>query len=292
MRFMQLTSAGQFLASYPPSNYTTLNLYDLDFSSSGPLLIPGTSLWVTGGKDGIVYLFNSNNLNKPVQSFQATGTAACSGDQGGCDQIHDLAFANNKLYIWGTNDVLRAYAFERATNQFNPTPSSIGTSPLHGGAPTLAVSSNASVLGTGIVWVAKPDNTLHAFDASNVANELWNSTQIDGRDDLPSAAHFVEPTVANGRVYLATFSNQIVVYGLLSNFSLATSTTALPVNAGSSAAFSIATDSLNGSTAPIRLAVTSGLPRVRTPASIPPRLMALEVPRSRCYRSWYAFRKL
>ena len=260
MRFMQLTHAGQFLASYPPANYANLNLHDLDFSSSGPLLIPGTSLLVTGGKDGIIYLFNSNNLNTPVQSFQATGGTACSGDQNGCDQIHDLAFANNTLYIWGTNDILRAYSFERATSQFKTTPSSMGTSALQGGAPTLAVSSNAGQSGTGIVWVANPDNTLHAFDASNVANELWNSSQNYGRDALPSAAHFVEPTVANGRVYLATFSNQIVVYGLLSNFSLATSTSALPVNTGSSAAFSITTDSLSGSAAPIRLAVMSGLP--------------------------------
>lgn len=272
MRFMQLTSAGQFLASYPAADYANLNLHDLDFSSSGPLLIPGTSLWVTGGKDGIIYLFNSNNLNTPVQTFQATGTGACGGSQDGCDQIHDLAFANNTLYIWGTNDILRAYTFNPATNQFNTTPSSIGTSVLQGGAPMLAVSSDTGQSGTGIVWAAKPDSTLHAFDASDLANELWNSSQNYGRDALPAAAHFVEPTVANGRVYVATFSNQIVVYGLLSNFSLATSTSALPVNTGSSAAFSITTDSLSGSTAPIRLAVTNGLPAGAT-ASFHPALV-------------------
>jgi hypothetical protein len=37
-----------------------------------------------------------------------------------------------------------------------------------------------------------------------------------GRDRLGTFAKFVPPTVANGRVYMATFSNRIAVYGLLS----------------------------------------------------------------------------
>ena len=35
------------------------------------------------------------------------------------------------------------------------------------------------------------------------------------RDALGNWAKFVPPVVANGRVYLATFSNQLVVYGTL-----------------------------------------------------------------------------
>jgi len=55
---------------------------------------------------------------------------------------------------------------------------------------------------------------LRAFDASNVANELWKSMQDPSRDDLGNFAKYTPPTIANGKVYLATFSNQLVVYGL------------------------------------------------------------------------------
>ena len=57
--------------------------------------------------------------------------------------------------------------------------------------------------------------TLHAFNAQNVTNELWNSDMIPGRDKLGNLAKFVPPTVANGKVYAATFSDQVDVYGLL-----------------------------------------------------------------------------
>ncbi len=69
MRFVQLNATGQFLSSYPPASYATLNTQDLDFSSSGPLVIPGTNLLVTGGKDGIIYLFASSNLSTPLQQL-------------------------------------------------------------------------------------------------------------------------------------------------------------------------------------------------------------------------------
>jgi len=59
--------------------------------------------------------------------------------------------------------------------------------------------------------------TLHALDASDLSHELWNSNTSSGRDTLGIAAKFVSPTVANGRVYVPTFSNTLAVFGLLSN---------------------------------------------------------------------------
>src|SRR5205823_14770453 len=69
MRLVKLLSTGQFGGSYPPPNYAALNTNDLDFSSSGPLLIPGANLIVAGGKDGVIYVFNPSNLATPLQSF-------------------------------------------------------------------------------------------------------------------------------------------------------------------------------------------------------------------------------
>jgi PKD repeat protein len=48
-----------------------------------------------------------------------------------------------------------------------------------------------------------------------VSHELWNSQQNSARDAVGSFAKFVPPTVANGKVYLATFSGQLDVYGVL-----------------------------------------------------------------------------
>src|SRR5262249_6827453 len=54
-----------------------------------------------------------------------------------------------------------------------------------------------------------------AYDASDVTRELWNSEQNSSRDRLGSFSKFSAPTVANGKVYMATFSNKLVVYGLV-----------------------------------------------------------------------------
>jgi uncharacterized protein (TIGR03437 family) len=87
----------------------------------------------------------------------------------------------------------------------------------------MTVSSNAFVPESGIFWATSATSTtlpaagtLHAFDAMNVSRELWNS-DIQGRlDALGSFTKFANPTVANGKVYVPTDSNQVTVYGLLS----------------------------------------------------------------------------
>jgi hypothetical protein len=56
---------------------------------------------------------------------------------------------------------------------------------------------------------------LRAYNANNLGTELWNSRMNPGRDDIGNFAKFVSPTVANGKVYMATFSNTVNVYGIL-----------------------------------------------------------------------------
>jgi hypothetical protein len=266
MRLVQLSSGGQFINSFPPPDptYGTLNSNDLDFSSSGPLLVPGTNLLIAGGKDGMIYVFNSSSFGSPLQSFQATGTGTCHYSFDGCDQIHDLAFWNNRLYVWGSHDVLRSFTFNPSTSRFN-TPADHQNSVAIGYRPAgLAVS--ASDTQNGIVWATTTPNDslgiLHAYDASNVAApELWNSNQNSSRDGLPSNGYvrFVEPTVANGRVYVATAANQFAVYGLLSQFSVSASISSLSIQQGRSTSFTVNVGGLGGFDGPVRLSL-SGLP--------------------------------
>src|SRR5262249_36662320 len=67
---------------------------------------------------------------------------------------------------------------------------------------------------TGDANQAVRPGIIHAYDAQDVSHELWNSEQFSVRDSVGSYAKFVPPTVANGKVYLATFSNRLNVYGL------------------------------------------------------------------------------
>jgi hypothetical protein len=89
----------------------------------------------------------------------------------------------------------------------------------------LSISANGNAAGSGIVWASLPlqgnanqnvvPGILRAFDAENVAQELWNSHQNAARDDVGNFAKFCPPTVADGKVYLGTFSGNLNVYGHL-----------------------------------------------------------------------------
>jgi hypothetical protein len=86
----------------------------------------------------------------------------------------------------------------------------------------MAVSANGGEPGTAILWMTTGDHqtagvpgTLHAFDALDLTREVWSSDWNAGRDGPGRFAKFVAPTVADGRVYVPTFSGQLAVYGLL-----------------------------------------------------------------------------
>ena len=226
--FLKLGLSGNALSVldfFKANNYHALNVSDVDLGSGGPVAIPGTTYIIGGGKQGLLYLVNTNDMgqlqqtsDRVVQEFQA--------DKG---LIGSPVFWNNPasptLYVWGGPlDSLKAFSF--SNGQFNTTPasaSSVQTPKGYIPCGALSVSSNQSVAGTGIVWatipLADPDSAtvagkLYAFDATNVSNELWDSGQNTTRDDYGNFAKFCPPTVANGKVYVATDSGQVCAYGL------------------------------------------------------------------------------
>ena len=98
-----------------------------------------------------------------------------------------------------------------------------------GGMPggRLVVSSNGIAPGTGVVWGVYPTQgnansavvhgALVAYDASTATNgklkQLFHS-DANPANDMGNFAKYSTPVVANGKVYVATFSNKVVQYGL------------------------------------------------------------------------------
>jgi hypothetical protein len=228
---LKLTPSGSTLhvASYfTPSNYELLNDYDLDYGGMGALLIPNTSLYLTGSKDGTLYLLNRDDMGGYQSAFNHVQQTVPLG--GGTANMHCQAAyykgsSKEFVYVWSENDPLRAIPFDRASNLLSVQ------SEIYAGVPgpvgqsgaVLSVSSNGSQPGTGILWASYASNgdaehdvrpgVLRAFDANDVTKELWNN-QTDPRDAAGTYAKFASPTIANGHVYLPTFSNRVVAYGL------------------------------------------------------------------------------
>jgi len=201
---------------FSPSDYQTLNNDDEDLGSSGAILLPGTNQMVTGGKQGLAYLLNTGNLGHTSgndaqipQSFDASNVG-----------LFNMAFWNNSLYAFGGNGPLEAFPY--SGDQFGTTPSSQSSSGYAVAYYGITVSANGNTPDSGIVWMTSADTfplpssgTLHAFDAGDLSSELWNSGVNSDRDSLGTFVKFVNPTVANGKVYAATLDDQLIVYGLL-----------------------------------------------------------------------------
>ena len=226
----------QLLDWFTPSNWSALDASDLDLSSSGPMLIPGTNLLTGGGKPGVFYVLNTANLGKESandsQIVQKLQLAASYVSGGPVYWQRSAANGGPLLYNWGASDWVKAYAFNGTTLNTSPSFQGSGTQQWPGGILTL--SANGDQPGSGVLWATVATTSgawsnppvpgeLHAFSAADVSQELWNSNQNASQDAFGNFAKFVPPTVANGKVYVATWSSQVAVYGLQSSFSLSSS---------------------------------------------------------------------
>jgi len=230
---------------FAPANVEALNLLDVDLGSSGPMLLPGTDELVGGGKEGKFYVVNlskpggreqhhwlHDELNPPVQYFRAARRWRITWLSWlpflfnvGYHHIHGgPVYWNSRLkgptiYVWPEEDNVKAFHYDPA-KKFNKSPlkGMMGNRGMPGGF--LSISANGT--DDGILWGAIPyqddawveivRGTLRAFDA-NTLELLW-STDRDEPWDHFDFAKYVSPTVANGKVYLPTFSDRLNVYGL------------------------------------------------------------------------------
>ena len=229
---LKLVTSGPTLkvASYfTPYNYAALNQVDLDYGGMGAFLIPESNYFLTGGKDGNLYLLNKDAMGGFQSSSNAVQQVVPIGSNANmhCQPAYFKGSAKEFVYVWSENAPLHAIRFDRTANMLSTTDqvTSSVAGPTGQSGAMLSVSSNGSQDGTGILWAAyaatgdaehaTSPGVLHAFDANDVTKELWNNRQNATRDASGTYAKFAAPTIANGHVYLPTFSHLVVVYGLL-----------------------------------------------------------------------------
>jgi hypothetical protein len=223
------TSSSLQVSSYfTPFNYQYLEANDLDYGSMGAFLIPNSNYYFTGCKDGNIFLLDKDNMggynvssnNQVQQNISLSQNANMH-----CQPAYYAGLSNEFVFIWSENANLRAYPFDRNTHLLDASHmiySSLSGPKGQSGA-VLSVSSNGKKDGTGILWASYASSgdaehevspgILRAFDANDITKELWNNNLKAG-DASGKFAKFSSPTIANGHVYLPTFSNQVVVYGL------------------------------------------------------------------------------
>ena len=217
---------------FTPSNQENLSAGDLDPGTTDAMLFPsvvgGTAdLVFSSDKTGRVYILDANNLGK--YRAGANGIDLKNGDlqdfSVGGYLFRQPAYFNGKVYIGAEGLPLQAFSVQPGMGNAKGT---LNTAPV---STSLNVFSDAFIIGGtspiisangtqgAIVWAIDNFNgptVLHAFDASNLAIELYNSTQAaNNRDESVPQVEFQSPVIANGHVFLAGKSS-IAVYGLLS----------------------------------------------------------------------------
>ncbi len=229
MSVLRLNNAGVRQDYFTPTAWSTYNGQDRDLSGGGMMWIPGTRRTIGGGKDGHFYLVNMDSMggfnstaDACVQSWMVTDST---------DSLNHLhgppTFFNSRVYVGGESDELKAFAWNGST--FGTTPATnTSFEAVSNSMPGWQTSVSANGNQNGIIWASRvfsgnannatQPGIIHAFDANNLGTELWNSKQNATRDDVGNFAKDPAPVVANGRLYCPTFSNQLVVYGPLTNF--------------------------------------------------------------------------
>jgi hypothetical protein len=225
--FMKLSTSGNALAVadyFATFETPSQNANDLDLGSGGALVLPDMldsqsnlkRLAVGAGKDQSLYLVDRANMGK----FNAANDNAIYQKMSGAlpGGVWAMpAYFNNTLYYGSVGQAIKAFSFQNALLTSPSSQTSIAFA-YPGATPSISANGTSS----GIVWATENTSpaVLHAYAATNLAQELYNTTQAPGhKDRLGAGNKFITPMIASARVYVATTTG-VAVLGLLDTTTL------------------------------------------------------------------------
>ena len=219
--FMKIAAGSQPTVSDYFTMYNTRqeSNADEDLGSGGAIVLPDLKdsngqtrhLAVGSGKDTNIYVVDRDNMGK----FNPNNDSAIYQELDGVlpgGIWASPAYFNSTVFYGPVSRSLRAFTITNARLSTSPTSQTSVTFPYPGTTPTVSANGNSN----GIVWAIEANNpaVLHAFDATNLAKELYNSNQAGSRDQFGAPNKFITPMVVNGKVFVGT-TNGVAVFGLL-----------------------------------------------------------------------------
>jgi hypothetical protein len=193
---------------------------DEDLGSGGVLVLPDMTdandqvrhLAIGAGKDGNIYLvdrdnmgkFNPQNDNNIYQELQGALPGGIYSSP---------AYYEKRIYFGAVGSPIRAFRFTNAVLSTVPVSSTRTHFPYPGATPSISANRTANA----ILWAVENNSVavLHAYNANDLSQELYNSNQAAaGRDHFGAGNKFMTPTIVNGKVYVGTPSG-IAAFGLL-----------------------------------------------------------------------------
>jgi outer membrane protein assembly factor BamB len=218
--FIKLSTAGTLTVADYFATFDTVqkSASDTDLGSGGAVVLPDLNdaagrtrhLAVGGGKDGNVYVVDRDSMGKFSPTTNNNYQELQGALPGGVFSMP--AYFNNTIYYGPVGNTIRAFSITNALLSSTPVGQTSNSFGYPGATPGISAHGTTNA----ILWAAENGNTavLHAYDANNLSNELYNSNQAGTRDQFGAGNKFITPTVVNGKVYVGT-TNGVAVFGLL-----------------------------------------------------------------------------
>ncbi|MGA8153363.1 MAG: pyrrolo-quinoline quinone [Terriglobales bacterium] len=229
--FLKISTAGGMTVAdyFEMFSEQTENDQDVDLGSGGALVLPDLTddagkVWhlaVGGGKDGNMYVVDRDAMGKFTPNgdkiYQEVPTVLSNGVWG------MPSYFNNTVYYGPMQNTIRAFPIVKAKLSTSPASQTASIYGYPGATPSISANGSKAA----ILWAQESvpnqctgtscpavDSVLHAYDATNLAKELYNSSQAGSRDLPGTASKFIPPMITNGKVYVATTSG-VAVFGLM-----------------------------------------------------------------------------
>lgn len=203
---------------FTPFNQKVLDAKDWDLGSQGPVLLPAQAgarphLLVIAGKEGKLYLLDRDKLGKFQSGVDDRIVQAIKVK----DAYGAASYWNGHIFFTDRSNTTRDFAMNNGLlvmNGVTARMSSPGATPI----------ISADGMKDAILWVVSTKEwneahmdrpaVLHAYDATDITHELYNSEQKSERDRADMTVRFAIPTIADGHIFVGT-RGRLDVYGLI-----------------------------------------------------------------------------